>query len=252
MSAPSAPPAPTDPASPMANVAEDDVIPDDSSDMADDVDIDEDDEPPDLENLREISPLASWTVSTFKPGCGVAALLNPSTTQFWQSDGPQPHLLNVHFFKLVTIARLRVYLDLELDESYTPTRMLFLAGHSEYDIVEFAEWRVSNALEGPRGWEDIPLENWEHGEDDESEEGRREGTLRCMFLQIRVLENHQNGKDTHIRGVQIWARDERDGRQPMVQKPRPWVDVVEKEEVAKLAEDLELWPEVDFGQGEIR
>ena len=54
-----------------------------------------------LVGLREISPLASWTVSTCKPGCGVAALRSPSTSQFWQSDGPQPHLLNIHFFKLV-------------------------------------------------------------------------------------------------------------------------------------------------------
>lgn len=28
-------------------------------------------------------------------------------------------------------------------------------------------------------------------------------------MQVRVLENHQNGKDTHVRGVQIFARDER-------------------------------------------
>lgn len=35
------------------------------------------------------------------------------------------------------------------------------------------------------------------------------GVLRCFFLQVRVLENHQNGKDTHIRGIQIFARDER-------------------------------------------
>ena len=35
------------------------------------------------------------------------------------------------------------------------------------------------------------------------------GVLRCFFLQVRVLENHQNGKDTHIRGVQIFARDDR-------------------------------------------
>ena len=38
------------------------------------------------------------------------------------------------------------------------------------------------------------------------------GVLRCMCLQVRVLENHQNGKDTHIRGIQLFARDERAGR----------------------------------------
>ena len=34
------------------------------------------------------------------------------------------------------------------------------------------------------------------------------------MVQVRVLENHQNGKDTHVRGVQIFALDDK------VKKPR--------------------------------
>ncbi|MCJ1314909.1 anaphase promoting complex subunit doc1 [Xylographa vitiligo] len=155
--------------------------------------------PASFSHLREISPLASWTVSTSKPGCGVPALLSPSTAAFWQSDGPQPHLLNIHFFKLVAIVKLRVYLDFELDESYTPTKMSFAAGMGEYDLVEFGEWKG----EQPKGWVEVGLEGCGGGE----LEG--EGVLRCMCLQVRVLENHQNGKDTHLRGVQIFSREER-------------------------------------------
>ena len=33
--------------------------------------------------------------------------------------------------------------------------------------------------------------------------------LRAFVVQLRVLENHQNGKDTHVRGVQIFAQDDR-------------------------------------------
>lgn len=149
-------------------------------------------------HLREISPLASWTVSTYKPGCGVPALLSPSPLQFWQSDGPQPHLLNIHFFKLVHIVRLRIYLDFELDESYTPTRMVFLAGSGMYDLTEFGEW----VGEMPRGWVEVGLEGCAGREGEV-------GVLRAMVVQVRVCENHQNGKDTHVRGVQIFARDER-------------------------------------------
>lgn len=36
-------------------------------------------------------------------------------------------------------------------------------------------------------------------------------TLRAFLVQLRVMENHQNGKDTHIRGLKIYARDERAG-----------------------------------------
>lgn len=184
----------------------------------------------------------------------MAALLNPSTAQFWQSDGPQPHLLNIHFFKLVTIARLRVYLDLELDESYTPTRIVFLAGHSEYDVVEFAEWRAPTNGEGPQGWEEISLENCVSPDDaSDDNDSRGEATLRCMFLQIRVLENHQNGKDTHIRGVQVWAHDERDER---MAKPK-LIDYSVGKEGNYLSTDaswhrLDPYLEGDFGKIEIR
>lgn len=32
-------------------------------------------------------------------------------------------------------------------------------------------------------------------------------TLRAHLVQIKILENHQNGKDTHLRGLQIFAKD---------------------------------------------
>ncbi|CAO2652481.1 Nn.00g007640.m01.CDS01 [Neocucurbitaria sp. VM-36] len=98
--------------------------------------------------LREISTLASWTVSSSKPGCSIPQLRHPSTSLFWQSDGPQPHYLNIHFFKLVRIVGLRLYLDFEQDESYTPTRIIFLAGSGMNDLQEWGEMR----LESPRGW----------------------------------------------------------------------------------------------------
>ena len=173
-----------------------------------------------LAGLREISSLASWTVSTYKPGNGVAALRHPSHTQFWQSDGPQPHLLNIHFFKLVAIAKLRVYLDFELDESYTPTKMVFAAGMSTYDLTEFATWEA----DGPKGWVDIDLTGV-GGRDktviEETDFGLPQhggDVLKAMLVQIRVCENHQNGKDTHVRGVQVFARDDRGGGRQIVEE----------------------------------
>lgn len=211
--------------------------------------------PPDL---REISSLASWTVSTHKPGCGVAALRNPSPLQFWQSDGPQPHTLTLHFFKLVAIVKLRVYLDFDLDESYTPTKMQFFAGMGGNDLVEFASWEG----ESPAGWVNIPLDgvggrnrrkktsvkkdrrrtqhtrvskggalpissgmeansndlgvddfdDIDYDDDDEEEEDPDDpysgNVLKAMVVQVRICENHQNGKDTHVRGFQVFAHDD--------------------------------------------
>lgn len=219
-------------------------------------------------NLREISSLASWTVSTSKPGCGVAALRHPSPAQYWQSDGPQPHTLTLHFFKLVAVVRIRVYLDFDLDESYTPTKMVFLAGMGGNDLVEFATWEG----DGPCGWVDVPLEGvggrnggWvrdegvrrkrrsksggarrrtasgkrgagvEHDSDeqdsgeedegdslnggygDEHEDPYAGNVLKAMVIQMRVIENHQNGKDTHVRGFQVFACD--DNRRRMTAAP---------------------------------
>lgn len=33
--------------------------------------------------------------------------------------------------------------------------------------------------------------------------------LKAMVIQVRISENHQNGKDTHVRGFQVFARDDR-------------------------------------------
>lgn len=55
--------------------------------------------PMDLDNhfdttgLKEIGNLASWTVSTYKPGCGVEALRDEDTSLFWQCVS-----LSVSFF----------------------------------------------------------------------------------------------------------------------------------------------------------
>ncbi|KAL1587681.1 hypothetical protein WHR41_03703 [Cladosporium halotolerans] len=168
--------------------------------------------------LKEISSLASWTVTTAKPGNGVAALRNPDLSQFWQSDGPQPHLLSIHFFKLVSIVHMRIFLDFESDESYTPTKIQFLAGMGAHDVQEFAEM----SFEQPTGWIDVDFSNVGPIEQDEDEENLQEPreidwskrpVLRAFVVQVRILENHQNGKDTHLRAVQIFARDEAQGVQ---------------------------------------
>ncbi|KAL2818402.1 galactose-binding domain-like protein [Aspergillus granulosus] len=226
-------------------------------------------------DLREISSLASWTVSTHKPGCGVAALRNTDHSQYWQSDGPQPHTLTLHFFKLVAVVKIRVYLDFSLDESYTPTKMTFMAGMGGNDLVEFATWEGDN----PCGWVDVPLDGiggqnggWVrkrrhhrrlrksvrpqgkrdkgkgkysgavladdslvsdtenqggshsfatgvYDEDDEfdddddydiddDDDPYAGSVLKAMVIQMRVIENHQNGKDTHVRGFQVFAQDD--------------------------------------------
>jgi anaphase-promoting complex subunit 10 len=281
--------------------------------------------------LRDISTLASWTVSSSKPGCSIPQLRHPSTSLFWQSDGPQPHYLNIHFSKQVSIVALRLYLDFEQDESYTPTRIVFLAGSGGNDLVEWGEWRG----ESPRGWVWIDFSNvGDDSSDEEVEDGpvprqsedgssdsennapntrqqqqqqqqqqqtpinnhlsplnthsRRQQhhlhtpnfqstphltstptllptpahriplsalpvpivtprrphlpVLRAHLVQIKIMENHQNGKDTHLRGLQVFARNDKGQR-----RDRDRERERETEEVEELG-----GLDVGWGEGGIR
>ena len=62
--------------------------------------------------------------------------------------------------------------------------------------------------------------------------------LRAFVVQVRVLENHQNGKDTHVRGVQIFARDDKvkKSRAAVADEEGKETSVVEGSEVVGLEE----------------
>ncbi|KAF5849173.1 hypothetical protein GGP41_006026 [Bipolaris sorokiniana] len=189
--------------------------------------------------------------------CSIPQLRHANTNLFWQSDGPQPHYLNIHFFKLVRIVGLRLYLDFEQDESYTPTRIIFLAGSGMNDLQEWGEMR----LESPRGWiwadfsgvGDVDSDDDDdHADQGDNDDDNEDGTnpppttttaqrhylltdattttpaptqtphqdlssdsenallLPTPLTPVKILENHQNGKDTHLRGLQVFARNDED------------------------------------------
>ncbi|KAK0736075.1 galactose-binding domain-like protein [Apiosordaria backusii] len=146
--------------------------------------------------LKEINNLAHFGVSSHKPGNGVAELLSEDTDKYWQSDGQQPHLLTMHFVRRVEIRAIRFYVDYNQDESYTPTNIVFYAGTSSHDLIQFAEVPLAN----PVGWQNVPISDAGGGHDGHS--------LCCWVVQMHVKENHQNGKDTHIRGIKIYGLDE--------------------------------------------
>lgn len=62
-------------------------------------------------------------------------------------------------------------------------------------------------LANPVGWQDVPLADCGGGPDGHS--------LSCWIVQVHIKENHQNGKDTHIRGIKIYALDENAASGPM-------------------------------------
>ncbi|KAJ7521220.1 hypothetical protein O6H91_19G042900 [Diphasiastrum complanatum] len=139
---------------------------------------------------REIGKLAVWSVSSAKPGNGVDLLRDSNYETYWQSDGAQPHLVNIQFQKKVRLKQIAIYVDFKHDESYTPNKISVRAGNSFYDLREI---KVVELVE-PVGWVNVSLCP------NESKE-----FLRAFLVQLAVLSNHQNGRDTHIRQIKIYG-----------------------------------------------
>lgn len=139
---------------------------------------------------REIGKLAVWSVSTAKPGNGVEFLRDNSLDTYWQSDGAQPHTISIQFQKKVRLQQLALYVNFKRDESYTPNKLTILAGNSFRDLKEIK----SLHLVEPEGWVYTSLRP-RHSRD----------YLRAYLLQIIIVGNHQNGRDTHLRQVKVYG-----------------------------------------------
>ncbi|XP_033122390.1 anaphase-promoting complex subunit 10-like [Anneissia japonica] len=144
---------------------------------------------PAKEGLREIGIQAVWSLSTCKPGFGIEQLRDDTHETYWQSDGTQPHLINIQFRRKITIDSIAIYADYKSDESYTPSKISVRAGNNFHDLQEIEVLDMNE----PTGWVRIPLKD---------SKGQR---IRTFTLQLAVLSNHQNGRDTHMRQIKVYA-----------------------------------------------
>lgn len=138
-----------------------------------------------------MTKLAFWKASSFKPSNPIECAIDDEPTTFWQSDGLQPHKIDVHFSKRVDITQIALYFCLVTDESYTPELFKIYTGFSPSDASLYKSYVVKNV----NGWVLITF-NGNRPSDD---------LLRCRFLQIQILSNHENGKDSHLRGIKIFG-----------------------------------------------
>lgn len=178
-------------------------------------------------------PGTSWTLSSYKPGSGVPELRSADLTKLWQSDGNQPHLINIQFARRTCVTHLSIYLDVKQDDSYTPTKILIKAGTNYHDLTPVRQ----RAFEAPQGWKHFNMtpgtvdavineEDEENEDGDEEHEGKETVTRReeevededededggtggegiwVWLLQVCILANHLNGKDTHIRRLVVFG-----------------------------------------------
>lgn len=137
--------------------------------------------------LREVGNQAVWSLSSCKAGFGVEQLRDESYDSYWQSDGPQPHLVNIQFRRKTTVQDVCIYTDYKADESYTPNRVSIRAGSHFNDLAEVEQIELSE----PIGWICVPLRD------------HNSKPIRTFMIQIAILSNHQNGRDTHVRRIKI-------------------------------------------------
>jgi len=144
--------------------------------------------PPGSGQISDISGEAVWTLSSCKEGLGVHQLLDYREETYWQSDGLQPHTITIEFQRKTDIDFLVMHLDYKLDESYTPSKIHVQTGASVLDLndpknVTFTE---------PAGWQLIDLRHLD-----------TKKSVHAFVIVIQIMQNHQNGRDTHIRGLRV-------------------------------------------------
>ncbi|KRX42550.1 Anaphase-promoting complex subunit 10, partial [Trichinella britovi] len=143
---------------------------------------------------QDISDEAAWVVSSYKQGYGIMELRSPSFETYWQTSGTQPHLLTLYFRRLSLVSHLCIYLNAPVDDSYTPKKLSIRRGTQLCDLVEN---RIVH-LEDQKGWAVIPLAV------------PKRNFISAFIIQIAILENNLNGRDSCIRQLRIFGpKDER-------------------------------------------
>ncbi|OCH94904.1 anaphase-promoting complex, subunit 10 [Obba rivulosa] len=148
--------------------------------------------PPPLD-WPDIGHLAKWSVSSFKFGFGPECLRDDNPDTFWHSDGPQPHFITLEFPRKVAIQKVSVYLSYRADDSYTPATIAVRAGTGPSDMQDV---RIVT-LDKPDGWITFDVSA------EPNEDGDGFIPIHAYILQVIILSNHMNGKDTHVRGLRV-------------------------------------------------
>ena len=163
-----------------------------------------------LSHLRDISDSAvAWQVSSAKPGNGVEQLRDPGTETYWQSDGTtQPHYIQIHFHRRLAVTHVALYMDYQLDESYTPKTVQLETGMTSQDLICASPQNQCMELNEPSGWVILPVYSGVEHLAHTAHPQQRQQQIHCSkahLLRISILSMHQNGRDTHVRRIAIFA-----------------------------------------------
>jgi anaphase-promoting complex subunit 10 len=171
-------------------------------------------------SLREIGmeDIISFQLSSAKPGNGVEQLQDPNLETYWQSDGlTQPHWIQVQLPRRLPITHVALYLDYQLDESYTPRMVRIETGLTV--VQDMPSSYHNNSASGtsimeinePVGWCIFPIylppaEDTNTPFDVNFIPEHHMMVPRAHWVRISILSMHQNGRDTHVRRMALFGQ----------------------------------------------
>lgn len=148
----------------------------------------------------DISNRLLWTVSSAKLGNGVENLLDPSTDNYWQSDGFPPHIITVHFRSFTFVTSIMI-LTSEADESYAPQSVELRAGTGEES--EFVGLTLLDKLDLRHGWNELTTfsrAGWGEPEDWRWMPRRRKKEIQRDQAGVREREREEYTVEERLRG----------------------------------------------------
>ncbi|KAI9189088.1 hypothetical protein H9P43_000516 [Blastocladiella emersonii ATCC 22665] len=143
----------------------------------------------DMTRKVNIGSLAIWSTSSSKAGSDLEGLMSEDIETFWQSEGALPHTIMLRFPRPVLVCQVSLLLSHPLDDSFTPEIVMLRAGFSVHGLEDLRE----EVFQYPDGW--VHLSAWIDPQT----------PVQCTVLQICIHSNHNNGLDSHVRGLKVFG-----------------------------------------------
>ncbi|KAI5185007.1 anaphase-promoting complex subunit 10 [Nematocida homosporus] len=121
-------------------------------------------------------------VSTYKPDHGPEELFSDDLEKYWHTDGNLPHHIEIEFEEIKHLLEIRLTLGHAQDKSYIPKEIDIRCGKTKDSIVSVKKALISDKLS---------IANITVNQD-------------CCILQMVILSNHQEGRDSRIRGLSLF------------------------------------------------
>lgn len=119
-------------------------------------------------------------LSSTKPGHRKSDLFSADPDTFWHSDDSLPHFIHITFPYLTYISKVSLDLSYEQDDSYTPEHI---------SIFIDSKLQKSHKLFEPEGTIFFDIKK------------------KLFVLDIVIRSNHQEGRDSHVRGLKVYGKD---------------------------------------------